>query len=71
MSKNPTSYSISPYFVVLGVCGGLLGSLFIKINSEINTIRRIYLTTPWKKVVETLIFTTFTAALIFSAPLIT
>jgi H+/Cl- antiporter ClcA len=60
-----------PYFVVLGVCGGLLGALFNQVNSEVNRIRRIYLTSPWKKVVDTLCFTLVTAALIFSAPLIT
>lgn len=72
------SYESHPYelfdfcsFIVLGVCGGLLGSLFNQINSEVNRIRRIYLTSPWKRVGETLFLTTVTSALIFSAPLIT
>jgi chloride channel 7 len=60
-----------PYFIILGVCGGLLGSFFNFINIEVNRIRRIYLDNNWKKVLETLFLTTLTASLIFAAPLIT
>ena len=60
-----------PWFIILGICGGLLGSFFNFINYEVNVLRRIYLNTSWKKVLETLFLTTVTAALISSAPLIT
>jgi len=60
-----------PWFIILGICGGLLGSFFNFINYEVNVLRRIYLNTSWKKVLETLFLTTVTAALISCAPLIT
>lgn len=60
-----------PFFVILGICGGLLGSFFNFINYEVNVLRRIYLNTAWKKVLETLFMTALTALLISVAPLIT
>jgi chloride channel 7 len=70
---NSTPYELKdfPWFVILGVCGGLLGSFFNFINYEVNVLRRVYLNTNWKKVFETLFLTMLTAFLIFSAPLIT
>ena len=60
-----------PFFIILGICGGLLGSFFNFINYEVNVLRRIYLNTNWKKVLETFVLTALTALLIASAPLIT
>ena len=60
-----------PFFIILGICGGLLGSFFNFINYEVNVLRRIYLNTAWKKVLETLFMTALTALLIAIAPLIT
>ena len=60
-----------PFFIILGVCGGLLGSFFNYVNGELNKLRSIYLNTPWKKVMETILLTAVTALLIFYAPLIT
>jgi H+/Cl- antiporter ClcA len=40
-------------------------------NAEINYFRKVYLDRKWKKVFETVALTTFTALLIFYAPLIT
>jgi len=57
--------------VVLGVCGGLLGSFFNYMNVEINVLRRVYLNKPWKKVLETACITAITALMLFYAPLIT
>ena len=60
-----------PFFIILGICGGLLGSFFNFINYEVNVLRKIYLNSNWKKVLETLFLTTLTALLISTAPLIT
>jgi len=57
--------------VVLGVCGGLLGSFFNYMNVEINVLRRVYLNKPWKKVLECTCITAITALMLFYAPLIT
>ena len=60
-----------PFFLILGICGGLLGSFFNFINYEVNVLRKIYLNSNWKKVMETLFLTTLTSCLISIAPLIT
>ena len=72
-SYNATPYQLSdfPFFAILGICGGLLGSFFNFINYEVNVIRRIYLNSKGKKVCETVFITMLTAFLIFCAPLIT
>ena len=69
--QSPYELRDFPWFMVLGVCGGLLGSFFNFINQEMNVLRRIYLTHPWKKVVETIVLTSVTAMLIFYAPKVT
>ena len=69
--QSPYVLSDFPFFAILGICGGLLGSFFNFINYEVNVLRRIYLNTSWKKVMETLFLTLITAALISTAPLIT
>lgn len=68
---NPYQLRDFPFFAILGICGGLLGSFFNFINYEVNVMRRIYLSTKWKKVMETFLLTALTAFLIVSAPLIT
>lgn len=60
-----------PFFIILGICGGVLGSFFNFINQQVNVLRRIYLNSNWKKVLETLFLTMLTATLISVAPLIT
>lgn len=60
-----------PFFIVLGVCGGLLGSFFNYMNVEVNIVRKVYLNKPWKKVTETALITGITALMLFYAPLIT
>lgn len=57
-----------PFFVVLGVVGGLLGAFFNFINAEINWFRRRYLTSKWKKVLETIALVAITSIIIFYAP---
>ena len=60
------------FFLVLGVCGGLLGSFFNFVNGEINKLRSVYINTSvWKRVLETIVLVTVTALLLFYAPLIT
>lgn len=69
--SQPYEFNDFPFFVVLGVCGGLLGSFFNYMNVEINVLRRVYLNKPWKRVLETACITALTAIMIFYAPLIT
>ena len=57
-----------PFFVILGVFGGLLGSFFIYINFELNAIRKRVLNTPAKKIGETIALTALTATVLFFTP---
>jgi len=69
--SQPYQFYDFPFFIILGVCGGLLGSFFNFLNAEINILRRIYLKKSWQKILETIFITALTAFLIFYAPLIT
>ena len=60
-----------PFFMILGVTGGLLGAFFNQINYEINVLRKFHLNAKWKKVVECGLLTLVTSFLLVSAPLIT
>jgi H+/Cl- antiporter ClcA len=70
-SSEAYSSSDLPFFIILGMTGGLLGSFFNFVNGEINAMRGKFLNTPWKKVLETISLTGMTALIIFYAPLIT
>ncbi len=54
---------------VIGVVGGLIGSLFIRINNFVNVIRKKLLgTNKYKKILETCCLVTITvSAFFFSA----
>lgn len=65
---NPYKLQDFPFFVILGVFGGLLGSFFIYINSEINAIRKRYLKTPMIKIIECCVLTAITVTVIFFTP---
>ena len=57
-----------PYFdslfaaIVIGSFGGLLGSGFIVINNKVNIIRKKYLTTKLKKILEACVLVTLTTS---------
>jgi chloride channel 7 len=69
---DDTPYKIQdfPFFIILGIFGGLLGSFFIYVNSEINIIRKKKLTSNWHKIGETVLLTAFTATILFFVPTI-
>ena len=72
-SYNAQPYEMRdfPFFMILGVTGGLLGAFFNQINYEINVLRKFHLNAKWKKVVECGVLTLVTSFLLVSAPLIT
>lgn len=53
--------------LVLGVLGGMLGSLFINVNTRVGRIRKKCITSKWKKVLETGIFAALTVSIMFWA----
>lgn len=66
--SKPYKLQDFPFFVILGVFGGLLGAFFIYFNAMLNGIRKKKLNTPVKKVLETLAMTVLTGLIFFLAP---
>ncbi len=56
--------------MLLGVLGGLLGAGFIFVNQYVNSYRKIYLNTKWKRVIEVVILVLVTSTIIYYAPVI-
>jgi H+/Cl- antiporter ClcA len=54
----------------LGLIGGLLGAFFIYVNYSINKLRKKYIDTKLKKVLETVSLVFVTSTVIFFAPMI-
>lgn len=65
-STDVNQIYLIPAAIFLGVTGGLLGPLFIKVNFAINErIRKRYLTKKWMKPVETFFMCFLTASVFF------
>jgi len=58
-----------PASIVLGIVGGLLGALFISVNTKMNAYRKRFLTTKWIKPIETFFWCFATASFFFFTPL--
>ena len=52
---------------MIGVIGGLLGAVFIRVNNQINAIRKKILTTKGRKVAETLLLAFITVSIMYFA----
>jgi chloride channel 7 len=66
--ENPYKLQDFPFFIILGIFGGLLGSFFIYVNFELNLMRKKYLTSPWMKALECIFLTAVTATVLFFTP---
>ena len=53
--------------LVLGVLGGLLGSLFINVNTRMGRLRKRFITSKWKKVLETGFFAALSVSIMYWA----
>lgn len=51
--------------VILGVICGLLGALFVSVYSNLGVLRKKYVNTNLKKVIEVLIFSLATSSVFF------
>jgi chloride channel 7 len=50
---------------VIGIVGGIIGSLFIRVNNQVNIIRKKFLTTKGRKILEALVLVTITSTVFF------
>ena len=57
-----------PGSIIIGVIGGLIGPLFINLNTRVNVYRKKLLTSGYIKVIETTIFGFVTAGIFFILP---
>ena len=57
-----------PGAIIIGILGGLIGPLFINLNTRVNVYRKKILTTNYLKVIETAIFGFATATIFFMLP---
>ena len=53
--------------LVIGVIGGLLGAMFIRINNQVNATRKKILKTKTHKILETLVLTIGTVTVMYMA----
>lgn len=66
--EHPYKMHDLPFFLLLGVLGGLLGAFFIFVNYNINKLRKIHLNTNLKRIGETCALVFLTATIIYFAP---
>jgi H+/Cl- antiporter ClcA len=55
--------------MIIGVLGGLLGALFIKVNFLVSSYRKKYFSDKWKKVHEVVGLVLITCTVIYFAPM--
>lgn len=59
---------ILPGAIILGIIGGMTGSLFINVNTRMAVLRKKILTKKWMKPIETFIWCALTASFFYWCP---
>ena len=67
-TTNVNILQILPGAIIVGIIGGILGSLFINVNTRVNKLRARFLKYNFVKVLETMIFCMVTACATFILP---
>lgn len=67
-NENDDGMILIPGAIIIGIIGGLIGPLFINLNTRINVYRKKLLTKNYLKVIETAIFGFCTAGIFFILP---
>lgn len=66
--EDVTPSDVVPGAIILGVVSGLLGPLFIAVNTKINAYRAIIWTKKYQKMIDTFIFCFFSASSFYWFP---
>lgn len=69
LEDEENSFLDLPAAVIIGCICGLLGALFIAVNTKLGMYRKKYITKPWQKILESLIFALLTATAFYGAVL--
>jgi H+/Cl- antiporter ClcA len=67
-TKNINATKLIPAAILIGIIGGLMGGFFIYMNTQINKLRKKYLTQKWMKPLEAAFFCFMTATAFFLLP---
>jgi H+/Cl- antiporter ClcA len=67
-TDNTDVLILLPGALIIGVIGGLLGPLFINLNTRVNVYRKNLLSKNYIKVIETAFFGFATASIFFIFP---
>ena len=69
-SITNNDYDVADFivFIVIGILGGLLGSLYILINSNLAKFRKYYLKEKYMKIIEAGLLSFIGATIIFFIP---
>lgn len=65
---NPWKIVDLPVFCLMGVWGGLLGAFFVAGNYFFSKLRKVYVATKPRKVLEVIVVVCITATIVFFAP---
>ena len=65
--ESPDIWSI-PCALAVGIVCGILGALFVVVNMRLAKLRKKYIQTGWKKVLEAVLFAIFTSSAFYWAP---
>jgi len=65
---NPPFLEVIPEAFILGIICGVLGSVFVIINSNMGLIRKKWITSSWLKVTEAVIFSIMTTTTFYWLP---
>jgi len=64
----PTTIWDYPAALIIGAFGGVLGAFYIWLNLEVNKIRKKFLTTKLRKIIETVTLAFVTSTVFFWIP---
>ena len=67
--ESPDMSSI-PAAIILGIICGLLGALFVIVNSRLYKLRKRFIVKSWQKVLEAITFAFFTSSVFYWAAMI-
>ena len=65
---NPPFLEVIPCAFIVGIICGVLGGIFVIINSNMGIIRKKYITKNWLKIIEAIIFSILTTTTFYWLP---
>ena len=65
---SPATFEVIPSSIIVGAMTGVLGGVFVLVNSNLGLVRKKYINTPTKKVAEAMLFSFMTTTSFFWLP---